>query len=166
MAELRAELRAEFMVEWDDIVDTRRPFAHSCLRCSRSDLRLPNSEPCWLLQTHTVARFRGNKPQAYSTVKVGATARQFSDMVSPLRRPRGRTKGAGTSPAVFFAGEHTCAAYQGYVHGGYKSGHRAASEALRALGKPLAAAMVYSGPCVLPWRGGILRASGRGGRRG
>merc|ERR1719272_558918 len=65
---------------------------------------------------------------AYSVSKVGVTNKEFNEMVEP------HGEGNGT---VFFAGEHTCAAFQGYVHGGILSGRRAAAEVLLADGNDI-----------------------------
>ena len=57
----------------------------------------------------------------------------------PRPRPRARIWGGhqplrapapGSRPAVFFAGEATCAAYTGYIHGAYWSGLAAARRVL------------------------------------
>ena len=56
-------------------------------------------------------------------------------------------EGNGT---VFFAGEHTCAAFQGYVHGGILSGRRAAAEVLLANGgNDIDGGKVYDWSCEL-----------------
>ena len=76
-------------------------------------------------------------PWSYSVSKVGATDDDFNAMVEPH----------GSAGTVFFAGEHTCAAFQGYVHGGILSGRRAAAEVMLALGKEEAAGKAYDWSC-------------------
>jgi monoamine oxidase len=76
---------------------------------------------------------------AYTATKVGVTMQQLADMVAPLRY--------GNNASVVFGGEHTCAAFQGFAHGAYTSGKRAAAIVLRSLGMPAAAAAVYHGEC-------------------
>ncbi len=74
---------------------------------------------------------------AYSVTKVGVTDAAFNAMVEPH------------GDNVFFAGEHTCAAFNGYVHGGILSGRRAAAEVLLARDLPAEAEKAYDWSCEL-----------------
>ena len=73
---------------------------------------------------------------AYSVVKLGVSMDQFNDMLKPHADGK-----------VFWAGEHTCAAFQGYVHGGLYSGWRGAAQVLLARGDEAAARRVYDWSC-------------------
>ena len=74
---------------------------------------------------------------AYSVSKVGVTNEDFNAMVEPH----------GPDGSIFFAGEHTCAAFQGYVHGGILTGNRAAAEVLLAEGNEAEAGKAYDWSC-------------------
>jgi hypothetical protein len=97
---------------------------------------------------------------AYSTVKPGLTLAQFNAMIAPLRAPgddlsdqTARSSSSNTqrgSPRVFFGGEHVCAALQGYTHGAYYAGLRAAKGAMDELGISL---KVHAHPMLQPYAG-------------
>lgn len=63
---------------------------------------------------------------AYTTAPVGVDA--MAAMSSPLRAP-------GNGRKIFFAGEHTCENFVGYLQGAYESGLRAAAGALEEMGQ-------------------------------
>jgi hypothetical protein len=66
------------------------------------------------------------KRGAYTTVKLGVRRANFTAMTEPLIY--------GGQKMVFFAGEHTCGDYMGYLHGAYYSGLRAAHHVLEKMG--------------------------------
>merc|ERR1712232_1225082 len=65
---------------------------------------------------------------SYSTASMGANETLFEAMIAPIR--------TCNRSRVFFAGEHTCAAYTGYLHGAYFSGVGAARDVLSLMGMP------------------------------
>jgi hypothetical protein len=65
-------------------------------------------------------------PTRYTTVKVGVP---FS-AITAMNMPAVNT--ATNDRTIFFAGEHTCGAFQGYLHGAYYSGLRAATMAAQS----------------------------------
>lgn len=89
---------------------------------------------------------------AYSTMTPGLTNRQFDQLIAPLY-PRGHNRTKTGTAGVFFAGEHTCGALNGYAHGAYFSGLRAAQQALDLLGvteptaNPRSILKPYRGQC-------------------
>jgi len=64
---------------------------------------------------------------AYTTAPVGVDAMEA--MSSPLRAP------GNNGRKIFFAGEHTCENFVGYLQGAYESGLRAAAGALEEMGQ-------------------------------
>jgi len=60
---------------------------------------------------------------AYSATKVGVVEAEFLELAAPVH------------DNLFFAGEHTCLNYNGYLHGAYWSGVGAAVQVLEKLGK-------------------------------
>lgn len=65
---------------------------------------------------------------AYSSAKLGVSDSDFTNMVAPVSDYHGTTR-------IFFAGEHTCQRFTGYLHGAYESGLQAAAQVLEMFGK-------------------------------
>ena len=137
---------------WEQMTDarasaalTRRLRAHFPGAAQKGAVRAPTA---FYMTRHGADPYmRG----AYSVGEVGFGGANFSAILAPHAGGR-----------VFFAGEHTCAAFQGYVHGGLYSGRRGAAEVLRALGRRGAAARAYGGACERCARPGMLLLGGGG----
>ena len=122
---------------WEQMTDarasaalTRRLRAHFPGAAQKGAVRAPTA---FYMTRH------GHDPYmrgAYSVGKVGFGGANFSAILAPHAGGR-----------VFFAGEHTCAAFQGYVHGGLYSGWRGAAQVLLARGDEAAARRVYDWSC-------------------
>jgi polyamine oxidase len=92
------------------------------------DVKIP-SPSAFRMSRHGSDPFQGG---AYTTgIRFGTT----TDQIRALSLPTGRCNQGTGEARVFFAGEHSCEKYQGFLHGAYFSGARAAAEVLKAMGK-------------------------------
>jgi monoamine oxidase len=118
--------------EWSTMTDEEATNALvDLLQKHFPNIVLPKVTSFYMTRHYADAFMRG----AYTVTKVGVTNKEFDDMVEPHQGK------------VFFAGEHTCSAFQGYVHGGILSGRRAAAEVLTAMGNAKEARKIYDCSC-------------------
>ena len=83
-----------------------------------------------LLAVHELVRDQ-RRLERGTVGKKQAPERAYGAWHQPLRAPGGGGGGGGLhGPTVYFAGEATCAAYAGYIHGAYWSGLAAARRVL------------------------------------
>jgi polyamine oxidase len=111
--------------EWEPLSDEEaqeRLMRRLRLAFSHENITIPEPSAFYMTRHGSDPLMRG----AYSTVKLGITAANFTAMIQPLA--------SAGEDGVFFAGEHTCGSFMGYVHGAYFSGLNAAHKVLDKLG--------------------------------
>jgi len=128
---------------WEELSDAEAAaaLAHRLSRAFGQQIPLPSA---FKMTRHGSDPLMGG---AYSATAVGVAGEDVAAMAAPLAWP-------GAPPQMYFGGEHVCAAYQGYLHGAYFAGLRAADDVLRRLGKAPPAGMAYGGECEdgAPWQ--------------
>jgi len=128
-------------IEWEAMSDdtAARVISERLSKSFALDVGLPKS---FLMTRHGLDPFmRG----AYSTNPVGVQSATLEQFAVPLPNPTD----SGAS-LVYFAGEHTCPAFQGYLHGALWSGRRAAKQVIGDLQGTVEAAG-YNGECDFHW---------------